>query len=213
MYGLAHVAGWEAFNLHHLAYISWVGSVAYRSYTTPRKGRLASTVDDVSVDDLPTRTDVIPEEYTQKKMLISNASHEAPPPFPGKYWLTFSKEKNTNKRRSALCLSHSTGKYAQFDSNANTAPPYPPPNVPNVRKPLLQDRWFFGLVKGSFYFLFFFFYINTIPQKNNVKANFTSTLLIVYPEECVRNDQGDNILVILVLVYGGGPYSIILAQR
>ena len=29
LYDLAHVAGWEPYNLHDLAHLSWVGSVLY----------------------------------------------------------------------------------------------------------------------------------------------------------------------------------------
>ena len=36
---LAHVAGWEPYNLHDLARVSWVGSVPYRSCTASHNGR------------------------------------------------------------------------------------------------------------------------------------------------------------------------------
>ena len=42
LYDLAHVAGWEPFNLHDLAHVSWVGSVSHRSCTTSHNGRLGS---------------------------------------------------------------------------------------------------------------------------------------------------------------------------
>ena len=29
---LAHVTGWEPFNLHHLGHVAWVESVLYRTY-------------------------------------------------------------------------------------------------------------------------------------------------------------------------------------
>ncbi|CAM9942637.1 unnamed protein product, partial [Laminaria digitata] len=45
---LAHVAGWEPYNLHDLTHVSWVGSVLYRSCTIYHNDRLGSTM----VDDL-----------------------------------------------------------------------------------------------------------------------------------------------------------------
>ena len=42
---VARVAGWEPYNLHdHLAHVSWVGSVLFRSCTTSQKNRLGSTI-------------------------------------------------------------------------------------------------------------------------------------------------------------------------
>ena len=42
LYDLAHVAGWERYNQHHLGHVSWVGSVPYRSCTISYNGRLGS---------------------------------------------------------------------------------------------------------------------------------------------------------------------------
>ena len=39
LYALAHVAGWEPYDLHHLGHAPWVGSVLYRSCTTSHNGR------------------------------------------------------------------------------------------------------------------------------------------------------------------------------
>ena len=57
LYDVAHVVGWELYNLHDLGHVSWVGSALYRSCTTPHNGRLGSTVDDIDRDlsDLPVR--------------------------------------------------------------------------------------------------------------------------------------------------------------
>ena len=49
LYGLAHVAGWEPYNLPNLGDVSWAGYVLYRSCTTNQNGRLGSIW---SVDDL-----------------------------------------------------------------------------------------------------------------------------------------------------------------
>ena len=37
IYSIAHVSGWQPYNLHDLGHISWVGSVLYRSCTTSRR--------------------------------------------------------------------------------------------------------------------------------------------------------------------------------
>ena len=50
LHDLAHVAGWELCNLHHLPYVSWVGSVLDRPCTTYHNGRLGSTVYDLDRD-------------------------------------------------------------------------------------------------------------------------------------------------------------------
>ena len=39
---LAHVDGWESYNLHDLANVFWIGSVLYRSCTISHRGRLGS---------------------------------------------------------------------------------------------------------------------------------------------------------------------------
>ena len=40
LYGQAHVAGWEPYNLQYLAQVAWVGSALYRSRTTSHNGRI-----------------------------------------------------------------------------------------------------------------------------------------------------------------------------
>ena len=42
LYDLAHVAGWEPYNLPDLGQDSWVGSVIYRSCVTSHSGRSGS---------------------------------------------------------------------------------------------------------------------------------------------------------------------------
>ena len=47
LYDLAHVVGWEPYNLHDLGHVSWVGSVLNRSCTTSHNGRLGYGPDDL----------------------------------------------------------------------------------------------------------------------------------------------------------------------
>ena len=42
LYDLAHVAGWQLYNLHDLGHVSWVRPVLCRSCIAPQSGRLGS---------------------------------------------------------------------------------------------------------------------------------------------------------------------------
>ena len=44
LYDLAHVYGWERYNLHDLGQVSWVGSVLFRSCTTYHSDRLLNSI-------------------------------------------------------------------------------------------------------------------------------------------------------------------------
>ena len=48
LYGVAHAAGWESYNVHGLGHVSWVGSVLCRPFTTAGE----------ELDDLPVGHDL-----------------------------------------------------------------------------------------------------------------------------------------------------------
>ena len=57
VYDLAHVAGWEPYNLHDLGHVSWVGRGRHRSCTASHYGRLdLHDVVDRGISHLPVQS-------------------------------------------------------------------------------------------------------------------------------------------------------------